>query len=111
MTPELYFPVLDCFVRGLPFTLRDVQTPEGTALLLEVSGDCGGQWTLLHTHSGWIFANPGDAGYASKVTIPQEIAWRVFTRGIDRATALSQTAIEGDRNLGERVLQLTAIVA
>lgn len=110
LTAELYYPVLDCFVRGLPFALKVTPAPDGAALQLEISGDCGGQWTLLRTPNGWRFANPRDAHYAAKVTIPQQIAWRVFTRGIDRTTALSQTAIDGDRHLGERVLGLTAIV-
>jgi len=62
------------------------------------------------TPNGWTFANPHDPPYAAKVTIPQEIAWRVFTKGIDHTAALSHASIEGDRQLGERVLALTAIV-
>jgi hypothetical protein len=34
----------------------------------------------------------------------------VFTRGVDRDSARAQIAIEGNRDLGEHVLQLTAIV-
>ena len=48
MTPELYHPVLDCFMRGLPHTYRDVGAPLGTALLLEISGECGGRLRLRH---------------------------------------------------------------
>jgi uncharacterized protein (TIGR03083 family) len=47
MTPPLYHPVLDTFLRGLPHAYRDVAAPIGTAVLIEVSGDCGGQWCLL----------------------------------------------------------------
>jgi len=47
---------------------------------------------------------------ASRATIPQELAWRVFTKGIDRRSALEQIAIDGDRKLGERILRLTAII-
>ena len=50
------------------------------------------------------------AGCASRVTIPQELALRVFTKGIDRELARAQIKVEGDRDLGETVLQLTAIV-
>jgi len=45
-----------------------------------------------------------------RVRIPQELAWRVFTKGIDRDSARAQIEIEGNRDLGEKVLQLTAIV-
>jgi hypothetical protein len=53
---------------------------------------------------------PSDDKVASRVKIPQELAWRVFTKGIDRDSARAQIAVEGNRDLGEKVLQLTAIV-
>src|SRR3984893_14568191 len=110
MTPELYHPVLDCFVRGLPHLYRDVDAPEGTLLVLEISGECGGRWSLRQGPLGWGFVKAPDDKFASRVTIPQELAWRVFTKGIDRDSALAQIAVEGNRDLGEMVLRLTAIV-
>jgi len=110
MTPELYHPVLDCFVRGLPHVYRGVDTPLGTLLLLEISGECGGQWFLSKESAGWHFVKPTDREWASRVSIPQELAWRLFTKGIDRDSARSQVEVNGDRDLGEKVLQLTAIV-
>jgi uncharacterized protein (TIGR03083 family) len=110
MTPELYHPVLDCFVRGLPHLYREFDALFGTQLLLEISGKCGGQWVLSKASSGWQLLKQADVEFASRVTIPQELAWRVFTKGIDRKAAREQIKIEGDQELGERVLQLTAIV-
>ena len=110
MTPELYHPVLDCFVRGLPHTYRDVAAPAGTLLLLKISGDCGGKWCLSKGSNGWHLVTADGTDFASQVTIPQELAWRIFTKGIDRDSARAQMNIEGNRDLGERVLQLTAIV-
>jgi uncharacterized protein (TIGR03083 family) len=110
MTPELYHPVLDCFLRGLPFTYRDVDAAAGTGVLIEISGDCGGQWFLLRTATGWSFASPSDGEVATTVTIAQELAWRVFTKGIDRDAARAQIEIKGERDLGNMVLELTAIV-
>ena len=48
--------------------------------------------------------------FAFRVRIPQELAWRVFTKGIDRDSARAQIEIEENRDLGKKVLQLTAIV-
>ncbi len=111
LVPELYHPVLDCFVRGLPYLYRDVDAPAGTALLLEISGECGGEWVLSRGATGWNFVNPAVGELASQVTIPQELAWRIFTRGIDPESARAQIKIAGDPHLGEKVLTLTAIVA
>ncbi len=111
MTPELYHPVLDCFMRGLPHLYRDTEASSGTVLLVEVSGECGGQWFLSRESDSWELVKEPAAKPAARVTIPQEIAWRVFTKGIDRETARKQIQIEGDSQLGTLVLELTAIVA
>jgi hypothetical protein len=110
MTPDLYHPVLDCFARGLPHVYRDVDAPAGTVLLLEISGECGGHWLLSRGTTRWVFVNRSPREVTSRVTIAQELAWRVFTKGIDRDSARRQIAIDGNRDLGEKVLDLTAIV-
>jgi uncharacterized protein (TIGR03083 family) len=110
MTPDLCHPVLDCFVRGLPHAYRHVAAPIGTSLLLEISGECGGRWVLARRSTGWGLAKWFEGEFASRVRMPQELAWRVFTKGVDRDSARAQIEIEGNRDLGEPVLQLTAVV-
>jgi uncharacterized protein (TIGR03083 family) len=110
MTPDFYGPVLDCFMRGLPHHFRDVEAPIGTALLLEITGECGGFWCLARGLAGWSLAKPSSGDFAVRVTIPQELAWRLFTKGINRDSARGQVEIRGNRDLGERVLHMTTIV-
>jgi uncharacterized protein (TIGR03083 family) len=110
MTPELYHPVLDCFMRGMPHHFRDAEAPAGTTLLVEITGDCGGCWYLSKGLTGWSLAESPSGELAARVTIPQELAWRLFTKGIDRESARGQVEIRGDHDLGERALHLTAIV-
>jgi uncharacterized protein (TIGR03083 family) len=110
MIPELYHPVVDCFLRGLPHLYRDVNAPLGTVILFKISGDCGGQWFLAKGPASWDFARRAAPNPAARVTIPQELAWRLFTKGLDREAAREQVEVEGDRNLSEPILHLTAIV-
>src|SRR5260370_29221075 len=65
MTPNLYHPVLDCFVHGLPFLYRDVDSPAGTAILLEISGDCGGRCFLSRGATGWTLPETFTGAVAS----------------------------------------------
>ncbi len=111
MTPELYHPVLDCFLRGLPHVYRDTEAPSGTVLLVEIAGDCGGQWFMARESDRWELVKESAAEVAARVTIPQEIAWRIFTKGIDPDSARAQIKIEGDPHLASHVLELTAVVA
>jgi hypothetical protein len=110
MTPELYHPVLDCFLRGLPHAFRSVDAPPGTIVRVEISGACGGAWHIGKMPSAWELVNPTPR-WDSRIVVPQEIAWRVFTKGIPRPEAESQVQVEGTRDLALHVLDLTAIVA
>ena len=111
VTPELYHPVLDSFLRGLPHLYRDADAAEGTVVAVEIAGECGGEWLLQKTPRHWELTGKATTPPASRVIIPQEIAWRIFTKGIDRESARAAVEIEGDPILGEKVLSLTAIVA
>lgn len=111
MLPSLYHPVLDCFMRGLPYAYRAVDAPQGTIILLEISGDCGGYWALSKGATRWGFIKQLSGDFACKVIIPQDLAWRLFTKGIDRDLARALISVEGSQELAEGVLQLTAIVA
>jgi uncharacterized protein (TIGR03083 family) len=110
MTPELYHPVLDCFVRGLPHVYRHVDAPSGTVLLLEITGDCGGRWFLSRGSTTWDFLQQPTTDVACHVLLPQALDWRLFTKGVDRDAARAQIEIEGNRGLAEKVFHLTAIV-
>jgi uncharacterized protein (TIGR03083 family) len=110
MVPSLYYPVLDTFMRGLPYTYRDVAAAAGASVLVEVSGDCGGQWCLVLSSTGWVFADELPSAIAARIVIPQSIAWRLFTKGITREDAFAQLAIFGDAALAENILKLVAIV-
>src|ERR1700733_3796667 len=57
MIPAFYHPVLDTFLRGLAHTFRAVPAPAGTAILIEISGDCGGTWCLLRGSDVWSFTS------------------------------------------------------
>ena len=111
LTRELYYPVLDCFMRALPFTYRNVSAVVGTGVRVTVSGECGGSWNLRREDSGWVLTVTNQDQPVAETVIPQEIAWRIFTKGIDRASAQSQVKITGDSALALPVLRMVSIVS
>jgi uncharacterized protein (TIGR03083 family) len=111
MTRRLYHPVLDTFMRGLPHALRSVEAPDGAVARVEVTGACGGVWHVLRRTNGWTLGTDGnDREAVATVSLPQEIAWRVFTKGIAAEDARALAALEGDERIGRAVLGLVAIV-
>ena len=110
MTRELYYPVLDCFMRALPFAYRDRSGEPGTHARFNIGGDCGGSWILERDGNRWQLVESAHGRQASETTIPEEIAWRIFTKGIDRPSAEAQVTVRGNRDLGLHVLSTVAII-
>lgn len=110
MTRELYYPVLDCFMRALPFTYRDRSGEPETHLRFNVSGECGGSWYLYRDGPRWVQTASPRGRQVAETTIPQDIAWRIFTKGIDRGSAEAQVRVAGDAQLGLHVLSMVSII-
>jgi hypothetical protein len=75
-----------------------------------VEGECGGSWHLSREVGGWDLIPSPAKDAASETRIPQEIAWRIFTKGIGRDAAAQQVRVSGDSDLGGAVLRMIAIV-
>jgi uncharacterized protein (TIGR03083 family) len=110
MTREFYFPVLDCFLRGLPHSYRNVHAAPKSLAQIDISGECGGSWYLFREAGAWkLIASPAGER-VSEVTIPQEIAWRIFTKGIAPEEARTQIRVSGDEVVGLHMLKMISIV-
>ena len=114
LTPRWYRPVLDTFMRALPRAYQEVDAAEGTVCQVVVPGDAGGAWQVARREGAWVLdvAVPlaRAAVVSSTTSVPGDIAWRVFTKGITRDEARSRISIEGDERLGLVVLRARAIV-
>jgi len=111
MEREIYFPVLDTFMRALPFTYKDVDAEEGTLLRFRINGEAGGEWYLLRDDRRWQLLSEAGGPCISEVTIDQNIAWRLFTKGIDRDEARQQIVIQGKTEPGSKILGMLSVMA
>ena len=110
MTREFYFPVLDCFLRALPYSYRNVPAKSGALAQFNVSGECGGSWYLFRDGGAWTLIASPAGEKISEVTIPQEIAWRIFIKGIAPEEARHHVQIAGEEAVGLHVLKMISIV-
>src|SRR6266478_1187423 len=110
MTREFYYPVLDCFMRALPYAYRTVPGKPGTLAQFNIAGECGGNWYLFRDSDSWRLISSATGEKISETTIPQEIAWRIFTKGITREAAKSQVHVTGDTEIGLHILGMVSIV-
>ncbi|MCB0198072.1 MAG: maleylpyruvate isomerase family mycothiol-dependent enzyme [Anaerolineae bacterium] len=109
--PAMMQPVLDTFMRALPYTYRDTNAKDGTAIVFIVTGSAGGAWTLKRRAKTWALYTGSDPAPSSRVTLDQDTTWRLCTKGISPAEAQARMVVEGDRPLGLGMLKMVSIMA
>ena len=105
------FPVLDTFMRALPFTYRYVSASDGTAVTVTITNEAGGNWSLVREAGAWRLYSGAASAPTAQVTLDADTAWRLFTKGISIAKAVPRTRFEGDQTLGENILHTVSIIA
>jgi uncharacterized protein (TIGR03083 family) len=109
--PKYLSPILASFVRALPRTYRTTLADENTAVTVSITGEAGGRWSVVRENGTWNIYAGAPAAPAAEVILDQDLAWRLFTRGIDAELARAQMVFKGDTGLGFKVLEMVSIIA
>jgi uncharacterized protein (TIGR03083 family) len=108
---EWLHPVLDMFVRALPYTYRDTPAPEGATVHVGIEGPAGGDWTLRREDSRWRLYTGTEPSPTAAVALPDDTAWRLFTKGVRPEVAATRARFTGDQQLGSVMLRALGIMA
>lgn len=109
--PYYLAPVLATFMYALPQTYRQVSAPAGTAITLTISGPSGGAWSVVREPDRWTLHTGQPDTPAAEIILPEEEAWRLFTRGLSTAQVRARTRLLGDLALAEKALDTISIIA
>lgn len=112
MHRELFYPCMDTFMRGLPYTYRNITADEGTLLEISISTKAGGSWYLQRTTDSWVLIDDaaGKRPHAA-ITIKPDTAWKLFTKGIKPQTAIEAADIKGDEKLAGVMFNMLSVMA
>ncbi len=109
--PRYLGPVLATFVHALPRTLTAVVAPEGTRVTLKIVGPAGGSWTVVREDERWVLYHGAAPEPDAEVELPEDAAWRLFTKGLSSGNARSRAVLRGDEALGGKLLETISIIA
>ncbi len=109
MTRELYFPVLDTFMRALPRTYASVAAPDGTIIKINVTGPAGGSWFLARRADAWSLSGSASGHSAAEISIPENLAWRLFTNSFP-AEAEQEVESRGETLLIKPLFRTMAVM-
>jgi uncharacterized protein (TIGR03083 family) len=110
---EPYFlkPVLAAFMHGLPQTYQGVEAPEGACITITITGESGGAWSLLRQDERWQLYTGSPDSPVVEITLPEDAAWRLFTKGLSVEKARRQAQLHGDLDLAAKALETVSIIA
>jgi uncharacterized protein (TIGR03083 family) len=108
--PYFFAPVLDTFVRAFPHNFRHTEAPIGATVRVTISGDAGRIWFVQKERDRWQLLLDGPSHIAADVVIPQDTAWRLFTKGITAEEARSRSVVQGDASLAAPIFSTIAII-
>ena len=81
------------------------------SLQFEIEGHAGGVWTLSRGPDGWNLFTGSNPSAATRVSLSQVTAWKLFSKGLSAEQAARDIRIEGDMNLGRPVIGTLAVMA
>ena len=103
-------PLIDTMVRSLPYHYQK-NCPDKTsaAVLLVIKDISNGSW-ILQKNKSWELFIGSTSEYTSKIVMNADTAWRMFSKNISKEQAKQRIIIEGDKVLGEVILDLTTFI-
>jgi uncharacterized protein (TIGR03083 family) len=108
---EWLHPVLDLFLRALPHAYAAIPAPSETTVRIAIGGEAGGAWTLRREEATWRLYRGTAPSPAAAVTMSDDTAWRLFSKGLAPEAARARTRLEGDQALAGVALGALAVLA
>lgn len=104
------YPLLNLSVRALPRAYASVLAEDGTALVLEVTGEAGGAWSLLRGEGAWTVLEGVSPAPAATVRLDPDSAWRLLYNALPPEAAREKAAVVGDAALAEPLFKTRSVM-
>ncbi|GAA4307727.1 maleylpyruvate isomerase family mycothiol-dependent enzyme [Mucilaginibacter gynuensis] len=111
ITPELFYPCMDTFMRGIPYNYREVEADAGTTVAITISTEAGGTWYLQKASNNWQLIKQTATTHDASVTIDPDTAWQFFTKGITPVAAEGKAIVTGDFSLTKNIFSTLSVMA
>jgi hypothetical protein len=109
--PHLIGPAIDTFARGLPFAYRSLNVPDGSQISVAVCDGFKRSWSLWYRDGSWSLWEGTPTLPITTISIPADMAWRLWTKGLDKAEMRARCVVTGDLANLEPILNFVAIMA
>jgi hypothetical protein len=104
------FPLLDLSLRALPRAYGGFDAPDGTSLVILLSGEDGDAWSLVREAGRWQLGRGSVPGAAATITLDPDSAWRLLYNALPDDAARRAVRIDGDAALAEPLFATRSVM-
>jgi uncharacterized protein (TIGR03083 family) len=97
-------------LRGLPHAYRDVDAARDTAILIEITGDAGGFFTLRRNDDRWTVLQGADGHHHAHAALSDDTAWRLLFNALSADEAQRRVQQSGEADLLEPLLRARSVI-
>ncbi|MDQ3347507.1 MAG: maleylpyruvate isomerase N-terminal domain-containing protein [Acidobacteriota bacterium] len=108
--PRYLRAVLEIVVRGLPHAYRDVAAAASATLVLDVSGEAGGQWTLVRNADRWTLHAGAPPLFTARVSLSDEALWKLLFNAVPERDAAGLMKVEGEHALAAPLVRARSVI-
>jgi len=103
-------PVWKLSMKAFCRVLKDISAEPGTALVVHVTGDAGGTWSVVAAAGGWSVFDGEHPRPAARAGCDGDTAWRLFFNALPEGSARRRIVTEGDGVLLERLFRVRGVM-
>jgi hypothetical protein len=108
--PRYLRAVIDTAVRGLPHSYRNVDAEPGEAVVIDVGGPAGGQWTLTREQNNWTVSRGEPLGEAARIRLQDDVAWKLLFNALPESELASTVRLTGRHELAAPMLRARSVI-
>ena len=108
--PRYLRAVIDTAIRGLPHAYRDVDAEPGQAVVIDVNGPAGGQWTLLREKDNWTVSRGAPLREAARIHLDDDVAWKLLFNALSESELASTVYLTGRQELAAPMLCARSVI-
>lgn len=107
---EWLHPVLELSLRAARRAFKDVRAAPGSSLVVHVSGEAGGTWSVVAEQGGWVVYRGEAPAATARARLDPDTAWRLFFNALPDTEARRRIASEGNLALVERLFCVRGVM-
>ena len=103
-------PLLDLSFRALPHAYRATGAADGTTVLVRVTGEAGGTWSLVREGDVWGLYRGTAAAAMTEVSLDPDTVWRLLYNALPGSEARRRAQIDGNAALAEPLFAMRSVM-